>query len=217
MPTLLSWTIVTTALSSVVVAGPLPRANVGSVLRPRYALNFVNCDDDQKKKINTALADASVLANHAQTMDNTKKAWSHYFRTEGDGKDEDWTKAKSMWSMIAANNDPTNPPYSFSIRCAAKDDADCKGGSLAITDAAEQDGDTLREMKICAAFFDSKEERTNKNLNSKEFIKNPKRNQNSWCQPGNTFQWYEVAGLTMLHEMTHLDAVAKAAGYDSVE
>ena len=33
-----------------------------------------------------------------------------------------------------------------------------------------------------------------------------------WCQDGENFPFFEVAGLTILHEMTHLDIVGSKAG-----
>lgn len=83
---------------------------------------------------------------------------------------------------------------------------------MAITDAQPQDGNNLREMLICPLFFKDNSKETNHDLDFRKFDK-PKRNQNdSWCAPGNNFPWYEVAGHTLLHEMTHLDALGKAAG-----
>ena len=65
-------------------------------------------------------------------------------------------------------------------------------------------------MLICPYFFSAPE--TAKNLSSKEIIRDPKRRDNSWCQPGQKFSDFETAGHTLLHEMTHLDAVGAAAG-----
>lgn len=110
--------------------------------------------------------------------------------------------------MVAANNDPTNAPYTFSVRCAKADDAECNGGtSLAITDAKPQDGDTTREMKICPLFFTA--DQTKNNLDSKKYDGDKR---GSWCQLGQRFKDFETGGHTLLHEMTHLDALANAAG-----
>jgi hypothetical protein len=65
-------------------------------------------------------------------------------------------------------------------------------------------------MLICPLYFKADSKQTNHDLSSRKFEK-PKRGQdNSWCVT-NTFTWYEIGGLTLLHEMTHLDAVGKAA------
>jgi len=35
--------------------------------------------------------------------------------------------------------------------------------------------------------------------------KHPRRKDNSWGKPGQPFSFFETAGHTILHEMTHLD------------
>ncbi|KAF2124320.1 hypothetical protein P153DRAFT_252041, partial [Dothidotthia symphoricarpi CBS 119687] len=159
----------------------------------RLTENYAGCDDGQKVKLRQGFADAATLANIASAIDTDSTAWSHYFRT-GIGRDDDVINAKKIWAMVAANNDPTNPPY-----------------SLAITDAVPQDGDTLREMLVCPLFFDPNSKWTKNDLQSRKFIA-PKRKANSWCAPGEKFGFFEVAGLTLLHEMTHFDVIGKAAG-----
>jgi hypothetical protein len=72
-------------------------------------------------------------------------------------------------------------------------------------------------MLVCPLFFKSTSSETKNDISSRKFEK-PKRNQdNSWCAPGNNFPWYEVAGHTIFHEMTHLDVVGKSAGLPEVE
>ena len=83
--------------------------------------------------------------------------------------------------------------------------------SFAFTDPAPQDGDKPRVITICPRYFT--DPLTQNSLDAKEYIKDPKRGQNSWCQPGNNFRFFSVGGETLLHEMTHLDALAKAADY----
>lgn len=80
--------------------------------------------------------------------------------------------------------------------------------SLAITDSAPQlDDGSYREMKICPLFFTAAN--TKNNLDSKKYDGDKR---GSWCQKGQHFKDFETAGHTLLHEMTHLDALAKAAG-----
>ncbi|KAL9611158.1 MAG: hypothetical protein Q9167_004180 [Letrouitia subvulpina] len=83
--------------------------------------------------------------------------------------------------------------------------------SLAITDSRPQAGDTPREMKICPRFFTAPE--TKSDLSSKTYDK-AERARNSWCKiDPPLFKNFETAGHTLLHEMTHLDAVGRAAGF----
>jgi hypothetical protein len=70
-------------------------------------------------------------------------------------------------------------------------------------------------MKICGNYFTHPW--TMNSLNSKELIKNPSRRDNSWCKTGNNFRWFSVGGLTLMHEMTHLDGLSAHAGYPAVE
>jgi hypothetical protein len=61
-------------------------------------------------------------------------------------------------------------------------------------------------MKICL-FFTAVE--TKNRLDSKSYEKDADR---SWCKSGQHFKGFGTGGHTLLHEMTHLDALAKAAG-----
>ncbi|KAL8703681.1 MAG: hypothetical protein Q9201_003135 [Fulgogasparrea decipioides] len=200
----------TAALSVLgVSANAIPKLHhardVGKQLFPRLESNYVDCSDDQKKRLATGFADAAALGNIAYKIDQSSTAFTHYLR------DEDASQAKNLWSMVAANNDPTNAPYTFSVRCAKTDDTGCKasrtgGASLAITDSQPEDGEHAREMKICPLFFTA--DQTKNNLDSKKYDGDKR---GSWCQTGQHFKDFETAGHTLLHEMTHLDSLAKEA------
>lgn len=105
------------------------------------------------------------------------------------------------------NNDPYNAPYQFTIRCVDS----CTGHKANALSFAETtpaiDDVTRREMMICPLFFTGA--LTANNLDSKSYDGDEP---GSWCQTGQTFRDFETAGHTILHEMTHLDAVAVAAG-----
>ena len=62
-------------------------------------------------------------------------------------------------------------------------------------------------MKICPLYFTA--DVTKNALNSKTYEKDKR---GSWCQDGMKFKDFETGGHTLLHEMTHLDALAAAAG-----
>ncbi len=61
-------------------------------------------------------------------------------------------------------------------------------------------------MTICPLFFTATE--TKRTLDSKKY--DDKRN--GWCVKDQKFKDFETGGHTLLHEMTHLDAIGKAAG-----
>ncbi|KAL8947581.1 MAG: hypothetical protein Q9183_007772 [Haloplaca sp. 2 TL-2023] len=203
-------------LSTGVYAIPqLERRNpVGGTLKPRLETNYAGCSEDQKYQLGIAFADATALAGIAsgwgleQGIKKESTAFTHYFR------DEDYKRAKKWLSIITSNNDPTNAPFTFSVRCAANDDEQCeepKGGrtsSVAFTDSQPNTGDAegRREMKICPFFFTGA--RTTRNLNSKKY----EDRRGGWCVTGQRFRDFETGGHSLLHEMTHLDAIGKAAG-----
>lgn len=91
-------------------------------LSRRMEVNYIDCSDDAKTKLGIDFADATALAGIAFYLDDqSATAFTHYLRPE------DAESAKSLWSMVAANNDPTNAPYTFSVRCAKPGDVDCEG------------------------------------------------------------------------------------------
>ncbi|KAL9034930.1 MAG: hypothetical protein Q9180_005134, partial [Flavoplaca navasiana] len=190
---------------------PLRPKAIPSTLIPRVENNYVNCNEDQKAKLGIAFADATALAGIAFSFDSDhgmkrdSSAFQHYFR------EEDGDNARTWYGMITANNDPTNAPFTFSVRCGTDDDKECKapkGGkaqTVAVTDS-QPDNEGRREMKICPLFFTA--DQTTRNLNSKKY--DDKRG--GWCVTGQKFADFETGGHTLLHEMTHLDAIGKAAG-----
>lgn len=95
----------------------------------------------------------------------------------------------------------------FIITC--KETELCKD-SLAVTDATPNRDDFTAKIRLCPKFFT--DDRTKNFLSSKELIRNPKRRDNSWCQPGKPFLFFETAGHTFLHEMTHLNQLGLQAG-----
>lgn len=193
--------------------------------------------------------------------------YQHYLRPE------DEQLAKNVWDLVQQNNDPTNAPYHFTVRCSGGG-AECPSGryvlislfslnpkphyihldtiippgnsfphhpssphyhyslpvilfspfpffflciltsrdnSLAITDATPRALPAVAQMLICPLFFTAPE--TAKDLQAKSYKQNPgRRDPPSWCSPGQKFSDFETAGHTLLHEMTHLDALGAAAG-----
>lgn len=86
--------------------------------------------------------------------------------------------------------------------------------SFAITDAQPEANGTPRQILICPLYFTDPS--TIQSSTSHPYKPNPGRRDDSWCQPGNKFKDFSIGGETLLHEMTHLDAVAASAGYPSV-
>lgn len=66
-------------------------------------------------------------------------------------------------------------------------------------------------MVLCDDFFRSNTVQTKQDLTSKDYI----TRRGGWCQTDEKFPFFEVAGLTMFHEMTHLHIVGQKAGLPS--
>lgn len=63
-------------------------------------------------------------------------------------------------------------------------------------------------MVLCCRFFSSSTAINKQDLASKKY----ETRRGGWCQTGENLPFFEVAGLTMFHEMTHLDTVGHRAG-----
>ena len=75
-------------------------------------------------------------------------------------------------------------------------------------------------MILCDRFFKKDTTQTKQDLDTKKF--GTRRGQ--WCQTGEKFPFFEVAGLTLFHELTHMHMIGQKAnlvarpdpdGYDS--
>lgn len=102
----------------------------------------------------------------------------------------------------AGSSDDSGTGFQLKFIISCKETSACKD-ALAVTDAAPITDSFTPIIRLCPLFFSS--ERTKNNLDSKELKRDPDRKDNSWCQPGQKFDFFETAGHTFLHEMTHLD------------
>ncbi|KAI1809591.1 hypothetical protein GGS20DRAFT_595961 [Poronia punctata] len=210
--------LATFGLAALPLSAAFPTRSGLTVLKGRQIESYNGCSDDQKKKLEQDFADAASFANYAvASLTTDKNAYQNYLR------DEDWDHVQNMWSAIELNNTPDDSNhegtgYKFSVTCAAEDDSQCKDRtteSFAITDAQPQDGDTAREMKICAKYFS--DPLTKRSTTDKVYKPHPGRRDNSWCTPdGYKLADFMVGGVTLLHEMTHLDIVGVRADYPEI-
>ena len=130
-----------------------------------------------------------------------RSSYSHYF------EEVDAMNVTSMYGNIQAGSsgDQGNGfQLKFIISC--KDSSAC-ADSLAVTDAAPLTDTFTPTIRLCPLFFTSP--RTANDLESKETKRNPGRRDDSWCQPNQPFEFFETAGHTFLHEMTHLDQLGR--------
>ncbi|KAK8109233.1 hypothetical protein PG984_015034 [Apiospora sp. TS-2023a] len=131
-------------------------------------------------------------------------SFSHYF---GPG---DTDQVKNMMQAISnsrlpADDDDGSQGYFVDIKCGSdQDKEECGRSVLAVTNA--KPGKTV--VVLCDKFFSDNTVQTKQDLDSKKM--GARRGQ--WCQPGADFPFFEVAGLTLFHELTHLHTVGQRAG-----
>ena len=151
----------------------------------------------------------------------TNRSFRNYFQDV-----EDDTGVEEMYTAIGVqasapesiNGEPepkvTLNQFKVHVTCQDPDKLSQQKGtsSLAITDVSPVTDDFTPSVLFCPAFFDPKEPRTQNNLNSKTYKKNPgRRDPPSWCMPNEKFKFFEVAGHTVLHELTHLNEAGARA------
>ncbi|KAM0794074.1 hypothetical protein BDR22DRAFT_877048 [Usnea florida] len=131
-------------------------------------------------------------------------AYTHYFEYA------DFATVTNMFGNIqsGSSEDSGNAfQLDFIISCKS---TDLCANSLAIADVEPISDSFTPTIRLCPQFFTSP--RTALFLNDKTTKRDPKRKDPSWCQPGQPFSFFETAGHTFLHEMTHLDQLGKVAG-----
>ncbi|KAI0470531.1 hypothetical protein GGR56DRAFT_668041 [Xylariaceae sp. FL0804] len=212
---------VTVLLTSISAATALPPGKLMATMH-QLARREENYDTSCRRKIpggsgmkyqdklSEAFGDVSKFAETAQTgKDKDGKgftestAFSHYF---GDG---DKGKVQEMIQAILNNQQSTgagsNLGYSITIKCGSDQDKDsCDKSTLAATSIAPG----VTTMVFCDRFFSPQVRQTYTDLSSKPV--SSKRG--GWCQAGESFDFFQVAALTVFHEMTHLDIVGSQAG-----
>ncbi|KAI4267640.1 MAG: hypothetical protein LQ337_008258 [Flavoplaca oasis] len=195
---------------------PHPSNNLARALVKRHEVTFEDCggeDDKKQKKAAQAWKEAANLASTTiigklddETEFKDTNAFKHYFEAD----DGDTTRKMYSGIQAGSSGDSGNAfQLKFIITCKKTDD--CKD-SLALTDAKPNKDDFTAKIRLCPKFFDENEERTKNHLTSKELIRDPKRRDNSWCQPNQPFKFFETASHTFLHEMTHLNQLGVEAG-----
>lgn len=165
-----------------------------------------------KDKAGIAFSDAATIANNIGTalpsdgsLIQGNAAFTHYF------DQTDLTQAQQMWQTIYNNNIPSTEDggYTITVKCGSDQDRTCSPSTLASTNARPG---SAGQIVLCDRFFidwgSLPTQQTQNNLASKPFTSR----RGGWCQDGENFPFFEIAGLTVLHEMTHLDTIGQVAG-----
>ncbi|SLM34209.1 Metallopeptidase, catalytic domain [Lasallia pustulata] len=193
---------------------PRPSPNdIGSLFK-RANVQFQDCGDEndaKRIKAGRAWSEAANLAEFTidgSLDDKTKfqgtNAYKHYF------EDADSTQVNAMFGSIqAGSSGDSGNAFQLNFIISCKETDACKD-ALAVTDSAPATSSFTPIIRLCPLFFT--DDRTKNFLDSKSTKRDPGRRDNSWCQPNQPFSFFETAGHTFLHEMTHLDQLGVAAG-----
>ncbi|PGH16323.1 hypothetical protein AJ79_01865 [Helicocarpus griseus UAMH5409] len=178
-----------------------------------YARDIIDCNEQQTVVVKRGLVEVSGLAVVAygeltagdESRWKKNKGYTHYF------KESDYEKAKAAYNALL------QPDFAYVIQCL-DDIPDCKN-SLAFTDPTPESYEGaghergVRKVKLCPGFFEEKRtQRTLPSATDKEGVEEFCRNQES-----KKVMDFEVAGHTLLHELTHLDSFGLKAGYPEEE
>ncbi|KAL9110226.1 MAG: hypothetical protein Q9187_008076 [Circinaria calcarea] len=200
---MLLWGLILVSGMSYTNAAPVLSPRSLSPLNKRFN-TLLGCDEKQTTKIGKALADMASLAIHAYYgADVSSLGYSHYFQAD------ELKVFKSAMSTVASNNDPTNPLYQFIVNCDPTGDVlkSCGKKTYAITDSTvpKEDND-LKSIWICPLFWTGPD--------SSQDLPSGQDATDEFCKKTN-YKQYVTAGHILLHEITHLDAVAKKFPLDA--
>ena len=167
-----------------------------------------------------AYADARALAASGQNVDVANKGFTHYFGGEETNAQHD--HFKRMLSLIADNNNH------YSIRFECEDIPDCANAqSVFVTDATPGNAGDVKSIQVCPRFWIAPTTKFLLPDDSKTDPPSPPYHPKNEAQQGycrkspqgddanvsaRTAQYYATAGMSMLHELTHLDTLASQAG-----
>lgn len=169
-----------------------------------------------------AYNDAVTLANLAQGVDGNNFGFTHYFG--GNKADLQLQHFQGMMAAIASSD--TN--YNIQFEC--ENVPSCAGAqSVFVTDSTPGLANDQKIIEVCPRFWTAP--------TTKYFLYNsntvsptpPWRNNDAsnqgWCGKSNANgdtnvsrrvnQYFATAGHSVLHELTHLDSLASAAGLDA--
>lgn len=90
--------------------------------------------------------------------------------------------------------------------------------SYAITDGQPEADGMARQVTICPRYFTDDRTQRSTNTDGKHYTPSPRRYQKSWCiREPFKLNDFMVGGITLLHELTHLNSVRSVACYPEYE
>jgi hypothetical protein len=166
--------------------------------------------------------DAVTMAKAAKDVAADNAGFTHYFG--GTAADKQLSHFKDMMKAVASD---TNY-YSIQFEC--KDTPSCADTSVMVTDATTGEAGDVKKIEVCPKFWTSP---GTKYVLPRSSTTEPSppyraidRTSTGWCQQntGNgkdvsrrAQRYFITAGATVLHELTHLDSLAKEAGLEAEE
>ncbi|KAM0723659.1 hypothetical protein Q7P37_000647 [Cladosporium fusiforme] len=179
--------------------------------------------DTQEAVLQQAYSDAVTLAKAAQNVDANNAGFTHYFGgTKTDVQHDHFLKM-----MQAIADDTTH--FSIKFECSAENTPSCGPNSVMVTDATSGGTNDVKTIEVCERFWSAA---STKYLlyNSEKTTPTPpyRPNDNTaqgWCRKSTVGgdsnisarvnQYFSTAGHSILHELTHLDSLAAAAGLEA--
>lgn len=205
---------------------PERRREARKKFRRDGTLAFSHCDDSpggtwsaagfntKEDVLRQAYADARTLAGKAQSVPSDNKGFTHYFG--GTGADVQLDHFKKMMAAVSSDN----KYYSITFEC--KNRPSCTDKSVLVTDATVGGPNDAKTIEVCDNFWTAASTKYLLPDEQKTSPSPPYRSKTQWCpkraangdsnvsQRNN--QFYANAGHSILHELTHLSALAEMAG-----
>ena len=140
-------------------------------------------------KLVAAIQDAKDIA-HQATDERLRfsNAYSHYFRQT------DWLQVQNVFHVIAETLHRYDVENSITVKIFCGDNQICREypGTHGHVDPSYPNS-----VRLCDFFFDSKGVEKRLDFKDKQF------NNDGWCQPNQSLESYMVAGMILVHELTH--------------
>ena len=158
------------------------------------------------QKIKVDLKDAwnlvDLLLENKEAF-KSSTAYSHYFLPI------ESNQVIKMFQTIRLFLDERDGYHSFSYRCGSDSLPDyCSINANSGTVVAATSPNLGGDVQFCDAMFDSDQPLTENNVTSRAYDNTGA----GWCQSTKRYPYFIIAAETVIHELTHLAAVAAVAG-----
>ncbi|KAI9666897.1 MAG: hypothetical protein M1831_001402 [Alyxoria varia] len=175
-------------------------SNHSSMLVKRRTLLDDSCLlPDYYERANSALQDARKIVHWAASNENIEQstAFKHYFLPEDVGTVKDM-----FWLLTGV----FFRDFNWRLKCGtARNPHICTDGRSVAVAQIQLGG----SIALCDNFFADDIPDVRQTLGDKRYTRHRR---NGWCQQGQEFPFFQVGGVIILHELTHLDYIGRQAG-----